>query len=117
MKKLIYVVFTISLNANAGMFLDLDIGTHLREWPGQTCELTYVKKTDGFGSTAVCVDQSKYLSDSGPIAVIRAGYETSTYPVWGPVDISAHAYWEHISSAGDPNDTGIDLLMIGIRLE
>lgn len=94
-----WLIGAIIHEAKAGPFLDLDIGTHLTDWYDS------------------CNYRQRCIGEENPIGIIRIGYETNTYRMWGPVDISAHGYYEHMSSAGNPDDTGIDVLMFGIRIE
>ena len=94
-----WLIGAVIHEAKAGMFLDLDIGAHLQDWPEQTYN----------GEPA--------LGSENPIGIIRVGYQTTAYQLWKQVDISAHGYYEHMSSAGTHNDSGVDVLMFGIRFE
>ena len=99
MKYLILVIL-LTGTAHAGPFLDLDIGTHLTDW------------------SPVCPEcETRYLGEESPIAIVRAGFQTDTYRLFGPVDARLHAYYEHMSSAGNSNDHGVDVLMFGVRFE
>ena len=82
--------------AHAGMFLDLDVGAHLTDWP----------------DPCYCHNERE-LSSANPIFVGRLGYQTD------PVSqiMRFQVFYEHMSSAGDGRDTGIDVLMIGVRIE
>lgn len=93
-----FVVAKINM-AMAGPFLDLDIGTHLQSWPDQTYN----------GEPA--------LGQENPIGIIRIGYQTNKWNFAGPLNVRAHAYYEHMSSAGTNMDSGVDVLMFGVRFE
>jgi|DEB0MinimDraft_12_1074336.scaffolds.fasta_scaffold227706_1 hypothetical protein len=95
-----WLVWASIYECRAGPFLDLDIGTHLTDWQN-TCHNC----------------EPRYLGEESPIAIVRFGYQTNTYPIFGPVDARVHAYYEHMSSAGNPNDHGIDVIMFGVRFE
>ena len=86
--------------AHAGMFLDLDLdlGAHLTNYNSE-------------------IHDERYIGGENPIGIVRVGYQTGTYNMFGPVDISAHGYYEHMSSAGTSEDTGIDVIMFGVRFE
>jgi len=93
-------LFVISLNqAEAGPFLDLDIGAHLNDY--------HEHHQDG----------TRYLGNENPVGVIRAGYQTETYSLFGPVDARLRGYYQHMSSAGTGSDIGIDVIMFGVRFE
>ena len=99
MKRAILLLLA-SVNAEAGPYLDLDIGTHLVDYhvhlPG---------------------DQSKqYLSHENPVGIVRLGYETDTLVKVGPAEVKLHTYYEHGSSLSSA-DYGYHLWMGGIRIE
>ena len=91
--------FTGGKFAHAGMFLDLDLGAHLTNY--------HEHEPDG----------TRWLGNENPIGIVRVGYQTGDYNLFGPVDISAHGYYEHMSSAGTSEDTGVDVIMFGVRFE
>ena len=104
MKKIIILLTVLILSvggkfAHAGMFLDLDLGAHLTNY--------HEHEPDG----------TRWLGNENPIGIVRVGYQTGTYNMFGPVDISAHGYYEHMSSAGTSDDTGVDVIMFGVRFE
>lgn len=83
----------------SGMFLDLDLGAHLTNY--------HQHEPDG----------TRWLGNENPIGIVRIGYQTNSYNLVGPLDISAHGYYEHMSSAGTGDDTGVDVIMFGVRIE
>ena len=83
----------------AGPFLDLDIGVHLQDWPEQHYN----------GEPA--------LGSHNPIGIVRIGYQTNKWNFAGPLNVRAHAYYEHMSSTGTREDSGVDVLMFGVRIE
>ena len=85
--------------AKAGPFLDLDIGAHLTNY--------HEHEPDG----------TRWLGNENPIGIVRIGYQTETYRLFGPVDARVHGYYEHMSSAGTSDDTGVDVIMFGLRFE
>lgn len=93
------VIFSVWHKCAAGPFLDLDLGTHLTDWPEQNYN----------GQPA--------LGPESPIGIIRIGYQTKKWNFAGPLNVRAHGYYEHMSSAGTPKDSGVDVLMFGIRIE
>ena len=103
MRLKIFTVITGMLifagSIEAGMFLDLDIGAHLDVHPD--------KSKDG----------TPWLGKENPLGVMRVGYQTEKYNISGPIDISAHGYYEHMSSMSNGNDTGVDVIMFGVRVE
>jgi hypothetical protein len=97
--KRVALLLAFAFNAEAGLFLDLDLGVHLVDY--------HVHLPD---------DPSKqYLSHENPIGMIRLGYETKAYPV-GKIDVRLHTYYEHGSSLRSA-DYGYHVWMGGIRLE
>lgn len=90
----------ITCEAKAGgLFLDLDIGVHLQDWPEQHYNF------------------EPALGSENPIGIMRIGYQTNEWNFTGPLSARAHAYYEHMSSAGTHKDSGVDVLMFGIRIE
>ena len=99
-KEIITIVLLgLTFSANAGLFLDLDMGAHLTNY--------HEHQPDG----------TRWLGNDNPIGIIRVGYQTDRYNFTGQLNISAHSYYEHMSSAGTGDDTGVDVLMFGIRIE
>ena len=79
----------------AGPFMDFDLGINISQYPNeQSLDL---------------------LKNEVPMAIVRAGYETDAYHHDGGLIIRGHAYFEHISSLRTP-DSGVNLIMIGVRL-
>ena len=100
MKTLLIIPMLIFAGSvEAGMFLDLDLGAHLTKYNEHV------------------QDSSLGVGNENPIGIWRIGYETGAYNMFGPVDVSAHGYYEHMSSAGTSEDTGVDVIMFGLRIE
>ena len=91
---LLMLIFAGSIEA--GPYMDFDLGVNITDYDGNDA---------GF----------ELLSDDNPVAIVRAGYETGVYHHSGGLNISGHAYYEHMSSLIG-TDSGIDVLMIGVRL-
>jgi len=94
-----WLVGAIIHEAQAGPFLDLDIGTNL------THDHAYIP------------EQGYLISDENPVGQIRIGYQTEAYNLFGPVDVRVHGYFQHRSSIRTNLDGGFNLLMFGIRIE
>ena len=81
-----------SLNVNAGAYLDLAIGRHASPW--------MVDNRVG----------GDYIGIGGqnPLGVFRFGYDYGN-------KIKGFMEYSHISSIPDSNDSGLNVIMIGIR--
>lgn len=99
MNKIIALAILASSTVHAGPFLDLDLGTHLTDYHVHD------------------VYPGRYLSHENPIGIVRLGYQTETYKLFGPVKASVHAYYQHMSSAKTSQDSGVDVLMLGVRFK
>lgn len=100
MKLLIILISLLSITSvNAGPFLDLDLGVHLTDY--------HEHRPDG----------TRWLGNENPLFILRVGYETNKYAIIGPVVVTGHVYYKHLSSAGTRDDTGVDALMLGLRLQ
>lgn len=111
--KIKYLPILLIANANAGVYLDLDVGMHLNRWEGRSCN--YIS-ADIDKRTSSCQMQSVYISDENPLGSVRLGYKTNKYKLLG-IKIRGRAYLGHISSILDRKDRGLTVFMTGITLE
>ena len=88
------LIFAASIEA--GPYMDFDLGINLTDYHNNEEAL-------------------RILNDDNPAAIVRLGYETDKYHHAGGLIINGHAYIEHISSL-QGLDSGINVLMIGVRL-
>ena len=102
---------------NAGPFLDLDIGTLVGALDGRACDYINTEANGDGTFTSYCQPQNNYLGNDGLIGIIRVGYRTDAVKLFGPIDGSVHTYYEHMSATGDGSDSGVNVLMFGVRLE
>ena len=91
MKKLLLLALIPTISLADGPFLDLDIGSHLKTWPECNCE--------------------RSIGHENPLGVLRVGYSKKVSK-----HTQIHGYYEHMSSIVN-SDTGVDVLMIGIRIK
>ena len=98
MRSLILSLLLFATTASAEVFLDLDIGMHVADY--------HDHQPDG----------TNWLGDENPLGVIRAGFQTGRHPLSGGASIRGRVYFEHMSSIPDGGDTGINVLMLGVRL-
>lgn len=91
----VVIIFIFIGSANAGPFMDFDLGFNLTGYQNEV--------------------NKEMLSDENPMTIVRAGYETGVYKHNGGLNIRGHGYWQHISSLTG-TDSGINLLMFGVRL-
>jgi hypothetical protein len=92
------ILLLISIPAHAGVFLDLDIGTHVFDYPED------------------CGCMNRWISNKNPIGQLRVGYEKSLIKR-GKFTVYGHGFYQHTSSMKEGDDTGIDFYMVGTRLE
>lgn len=107
----IFSLLALTSYAQAGLFLDLEVGAHVGGWNGNDCEYDYA----AYINNTSCQPPSQYLGD-GALGRIRAGYQTPKKLI-GRIEISGHVYYEHTSELSDSFDTGLDVIMGGIRFE
>ena len=101
MKKLIVLAgILLATNANAGAFVDFDIGAFV----------------NGYHHHAL-PEAEPHLGDANPIFQFRIGYESPRAPLPWDVDVTGHMYLQHTSSMGTGTDSGPNLLMFGTRIE
>ena len=94
LKTITMLIFSSSIEA--GPFMDFDLGLNLTDYHNNDEAL-------------------RILNNDNPAAIVRLGYETDKYYHDGGLIINGHAYLEHISSL-QGLDSGINVLMIGVRL-
>ncbi len=90
--------FLLSNDLFAGAYIDFDLGMHLTNWKTET-QNPYIPQSRGHNG--------RYLGGENPIFVFRTGYEYKIF----------RAYWEHMSSANNKRDTGVDVFMIGMHIK
>lgn len=90
--------------ANAGPFLDLDIGMNI------PCDT--VKQSSVTDYTYSCGE----VAQDNPIGIVRAGWQFKGHDVW-KVNVQPHAYYEHASSIVTNHERGLNVLMIGVRIQ
>ena len=109
LKKVIPLLLVSSI-ASADFFLDLEVGMHANRWPGT--QSTYATMTqDGDIQIAETMADGTYLGAENPLGIIRLGYEYEFNKT-----ISAHGYFEHISSIPTKSEEGLNIIMVGGRI-
>lgn len=109
------IMLVVSFKAEGGMFLDLDIGAHLRNWEERGCNVDTVKTYED--GTFNCSLHEAYVGSENPLGIVRLGYQSRAHKISEHVDVRVHGYWEHMSSIPTKHETGIDVFMIGVRFE
>lgn len=90
--------------SEAGPFFDFDIGMNI------PCDT--VKSASMTDYTYSCGQ----VAQDNPIGIVRAGYQFKSYPVW-KLQIQPHAYYEHASSIVTNHERGLNVLMVGVRIQ
>lgn len=103
MKKILIAVSLFAASQGfAGPYLELGLGAMLG---------------DSYKPSSIDVGEQSYVGERAPIARIRIGYETPPAPLPWDISVTGHGYLEHTSSMGTALDTGMELLMFGVRIE
>ena len=102
--SLIVWIAVTEAQADPGPFLDLDIGVNL------PCDT--VKSASVTDHTYDCGQ----VAQNNPVGIVRLGYQFKKYPIW-KLNIQPHGYYEHASSITTNHERGLNVLMIGVRIQ
>ena len=105
--------------SQAGMFLDLDLATPINNYTSTDCAPSgtalVTPLSDGSYHVELDCKGGHYLGDTGTLGIVRIGYQTGSYEL-GPVGISAHVYYQHMSD-WRVGDGGLDVIAAGVRIQ
>ena len=108
LNKILLASLLLTPAAQAGPFLDLDLGMYTS--PVDKC---YQERVTGY-EAELCKD---YIHHEGVIGIVRLGYETPDIKVTPNIDLQLHTYWQHMSGTETSRDSGLDVLMLGVRIK
>ena len=99
------IITFIGKEAQAGVYLDLDIGVNL------DCEQVQSIQVTNYS----CGDYGQ-IGNENPIGSVTAGYMSPALYEWKRADIKWNIYYRHMSSINTDHERGVNVIMTGIRI-